>query len=162
MSSIAVAQGCKIYVPFQVEQESLTIYEADKEDASKQVLVPIDIEEAVRSGSLWQCRIEGNVELDAFVRFAAALDDGEAACLAIALSREWTVATDDKKAIRLATSAGVPVITTPAIIKKWMDITKPTEEQIAEVIHRIERFAKFQPNRSNADYGWWIQLGSAS
>ena len=47
------------------------------------------------------------------VEFAAQIDDGEASCLAIAKSRGWLVATDDRKAIRLAVKSGISVITTP-------------------------------------------------
>ncbi len=46
-------------------------------------------------------------------------------CLALAESRGWVVATDDRKAVRVAGQAGLTVVSTPAIVKAWADATRP-------------------------------------
>ena len=44
-------------------------------------------------------------------------------CIAIAEQRGWTVATDDRKAIRVAQQAGLTVVSCPELVKRWADAT---------------------------------------
>ena len=157
-SDILQAQEGSFHVSAEVRGEALAIYQPATDDAEKLVLTPIDLSPVVQSGMLKECKLERSAEMDSFVEFAVQLDDGEASCLAIAKSRGWCVATDDKKAIRLATAEGISVATTPQIIKKWVDVVVPDSGEVADVLFRIERFAKFRPHRTNIFFSWWASL----
>jgi hypothetical protein len=87
--------------------------------------------DSLAPGLLTVVRPETEVELAAYVTFASELDDGEAMALAIAQSRGWQLATDDRKAIRLAGEAGVPVLTTPTVVKRWVDALGPRPQRSA-------------------------------
>jgi predicted nucleic acid-binding protein len=83
------------------------------------------------------------------------LDDGEAACLAIAKVRGWTLATDDRKGRREAGALGVPVVTTPELVKRWADATKADDEAVAKVLKAIQDFARFFPHKTMPLHPWW-------
>ena len=155
---IVRAQGGQFFVPERVQAEALSIRKPDAEDATKQVAEPIDLTAALETGVIQQCRVEGRAENEHFVRYATQLDDGEAACLAIAKRRGWTIATDDKKAIRMATTEEVAVITTPELLYRWVETTAPHESRIAQVLRNVERFAHFRLGRTASHYRWWTRL----
>lgn len=158
LSDILQAQRESFHVSSEVQGEALAIYQPAADDATKLQLTPIDLSLAVQSGVLKVCKLEQSHEVDAFVEFAVQLDDGEASCLAIAKSRRWSVATDDKKAIRLANAEGISVATTPQIVKTWVDVAIPESDEVVDVLLRIERFAKFRPHRANVFFDWWASL----
>jgi hypothetical protein len=155
----SIFRACgEFWIPIQVQNEALRIRRVDEDDPTRLVSQDIDLGDAMNSGHVRTCQLEGQNEVDAYVRFAMQLDDGEASCLAIAESRGWTVATDDRKARRIASENGISQISTPELILKWVDATSPSETAIAELLRRIERFARFRPRRDDPLYGWWIGL----
>jgi len=105
-----------LHVPAAVAQETYYLLQPDKDDQQKLVKVPVDLEPHFERGVLMECDVAGAEETDLFVQFASRLDDGEAACLAIAKSRGWTLATDDRPATNLAGQVGAPVVTTAQLI----------------------------------------------
>jgi predicted nucleic acid-binding protein len=158
-AELRVLEACgRFFVSEEVQAEALTIRQPDPDDPEMLVPAKIDLSIAVSQGLIAQFRLEGPDELDAFVQFAVELDDGEASCLAIAQSRGWKVATDDRKAARVASAAGIAVITTPELIQQWVAVDSPDDPDIAQVLRRIERFARFRPRRSSPHYGWWSGL----
>jgi hypothetical protein len=68
------------------------------------------------------------------------------------------VATDDRKAMRLAAESGVSVVTTPELVERWVKATAPANKEVADAIRCIERFAKFRPRRGSPLYEWWAAL----
>ncbi|MHB1038164.1 MAG: hypothetical protein ACYC35_27545 [Pirellulales bacterium] len=150
-----------LFLPNLVKQELLFIRREDEQDRT--ILVPeaIDPAAALADGLLHRCQLENDVEAEHFVRFAAAVDDGEAICLALAKCRRWAIATDDRKAIRLAKAEGIPTITTPEIVKLWADSCKATDESVAGVLQRIERYARFRPRKDAPLHDWWGGLSSS-
>ncbi len=101
-------------------------------------------------------------ETELYVRLAGNLDDGEAMALAIAKLRGWTLATDDRKARRLAGDLGVPVVTTPELVQQWVKVAKMRPAKVKELLRRIEFGARFIPADSAPGYDWWTAaLGEA-
>lgn len=149
-----------IYVPALVTEESLFVRKEDDQEQTETALVPesIDLTNALAEGLLRKCEMENEVEAEHFVRFAAAVDDGEAICLALAKCRNWTVATDDRKAIRLAKAESITTITTAEIVKLWVARCNATDEAAAEVVRRIERYARFSPRKGSPLQDWWKGL----
>ena len=83
-------------------------------------------------------------------------------CLAIAESRGWIVATDDRKAIRTGQAAGLTVISCPELVKKWADAARPAAPILQGVLKDIQFLAQFRPNSSMPCYKWWTdQLAKA-
>jgi predicted nucleic acid-binding protein len=82
--------------------------------------------------------------------------DGEAMCLALAEQRRWLVATDDRKAIRVAKQAGLKVVSCPELIKAWADATGADPAALNKVLEDIEVLAQFKPNPSMPEYQWWV------
>lgn len=155
--SILEAFGGELYVPdVVVQQEALYVRRKDDDDESKLIPEAVDLSPALQAGLIQECSIEGEAEAEGFVEFSVELDDGEAACLAIAKCRGWTVATDDRKATRIAAEHGVSTITTPELIKKWSDDSGVTDEIVAKVLQDIQLFARFVPRRSSPLREWWI------
>ena len=97
-------------------------------------------------------------EADAFVEYAAELrDDGESATCAIAFARRWAIATDDRAAIRLIERRApeTQVVTTPELVKHWVESTDPSPEAVRRVIERIQEIGRYQPPRSHPLWAWW-------
>lgn len=147
-----------LFVPDLVRDESLFIRKDDDLGTSNLVPEAIDLTEAFAEGLLHGCQLEDAVEAECFVRFATAVDDGEAICLALAKCRNWMIATDDRKAIRLATAEGIGTITTAEIVRRWADSCRATEAAVAEILQRIERYARFRPRKDSPLHDWWWRL----
>ena len=151
-----------IYVPILVTEESLFVRKEDDQDQTTLVPEGIDLTDALTEGLLHKCEMDHEVEAEHFVRFAAAVDDGEAICLALAKCRNGTVATDDRKAIRLANAQGITTITTAEIVRLWVDGCNATDDAVAEVLRRIERYARFSPRKGSPLQEWWKRLSPPS
>ncbi len=155
---IVRAFGGEFFLPDRVSNEALTIRKPDEDDVTKYLSETIDLTEASDAGVIQECRIEGQAENEHFVRFAMQVDDGEAACLAIAKRRGGTIVTDDKKAIRLATAEQIAVVTTPELVHHWAEAAKPKDDEVVEALRNIELFAHFRLGRSAKYYQWWTRM----
>ncbi|HEX7380169.1 MAG TPA: hypothetical protein VF278_23815, partial [Pirellulales bacterium] len=82
--------------------------------------------------------------------------DGEAMCLALAESRGWLVATDDKEAITVAQRARLKVVSSPELLKSWSLVTEATD--VVKALMDIELFARFRPNSAMPECRWWLDL----
>ncbi len=158
IQAIVPACGDDFYLSEEVRRESLSIRQVDPADESLLIASRIDVSPEISSGLIRECRLETKEEIELYVNFAFDVDDGEASSLAIAKSRNWTVATDDRKAIRLASESGIDVITTPELVEHWVKNNKPTDVEISQAIRAIERFATFHPRRSDPMYDWWASM----
>ena len=98
------------------------------------------------------------IELGYFVALARELDDGEAATLAAAVCRGLPVATDDRKAIRVAGEQDPPVtvVSTSTLLRTWARDTSTPRQDVSEALRNIEVRASFLPNRSDPNRSWWI------
>ena len=151
--------GRRLHVPEKVLEETLYIREREGgPGAADPMLVQraVDLTAAFDAGLLHRCDLEGGEELALFVQLAAVLDDGEAACLAVAKSRGWMLATDDRRGRRGAAAIGVPVVTTPELVKAWADATSAVGAEVARVLQNIQTYARFTPHKSMPLYQWWL------
>lgn len=149
-----------VVIPKQVLSESLFIRRPGEDDPGQLVLSAIDVDLLVAEAGVKVAELDQGHELELFVRLAGILDDGEAACEAIAFSRGLDLATDDRKAIAVASDLGLEVVTTPEILMRWIDATSPEGEEIREVIKNIERFGRFKPHHASPHAKWWDENGS--
>lgn len=122
-------------------------------------MIPIDIQQHIDNGLINICDLETDEEQELFVNIAAKLDDGEAMSIAIAISRNWDVATDDKKARRVFLENAQKeqrLASTSSLIKEWAETERISEQKIKEILSKIETSARFQPARSDENYQWWV------
>lgn len=148
--------GLALHVPAAVASESLYILRPENDDQNKLVRSPIDLVPYFTEGMLIQCDIEGEGETTYFVNFATRLDDGEAACMAVAKNRQWLLATDDRLAANLAGLQGVTVLTTAELLKRWAMNSKASHMEISVALKNIQRFAKFIPQSNSPEASWWL------
>ena len=78
-------------------------------------------------------------------------------CLALAESRGWLVATDDRKAIRVAQQAGLTVLSCPELIKTWADATRPDTRIARSCPERHPTAREVQPDVDDAGVGVVVQ-----
>ena len=146
---------------FVVAKEALKIYEGPEEDpkASK---ADLNLDPLVRDGLLRVVSLRDE-EMESFIRLAQLVDDGEARTLAVAAQRGWAVASDDRKAVRLARKElDLSVRTTPQILKNWVDESEPSAEKVAAAIRNVEKRARYVPPNRHPLKEWWEKRRSAS
>ena len=154
--AVWTAGGFTWHVPSQVASESLFIRKPDADHAAKLIPEPIDLRPLIDRKILHPCDLAVGLETALFVELAADLDDGEAAALAISQARGWVLATDDRKARRLAGERGVLTVTTAELVKAWADGTGAAAGEIAEVLTNIQTFARFIPHKTMPLSAWWV------
>jgi predicted nucleic acid-binding protein len=155
--SLLQAMGPSFHIPQIVLEESLYVDGPDEQDERKTVREEIDLSLAIEANLLRTCNLETAQENALFIRFVSELDDGEATCLAIAQVRGWTVATDDRKAQRLAGECAIDVVTTPELLKRWADLQEVNDMQIRAALQRVRDFARFVPRRDAVLSEWWME-----
>jgi hypothetical protein len=98
------------------------------------------------------------VEKITFVNFAAhGMDDGEAATSAIALHRNWAVATDDRRCRSLLSqkASHLQLLSTPEFIKHWVENASPDLQLVRSTLQNIEARANYLVGRREPLYKWW-------
>ncbi len=145
------------HLPSAVQREVKYCRQHDSTQPGKFLIAPADLSGMVSSGALAVCDPVNQQELDRFIHYAAIFrSDGEAMCLAIAEDRKWVVATDDRKAIRVAQQAGMTVVSCPELLQTWADATGPDQGTLHKILQDIQVLAQFKPNPTMPGYQWWI------
>lgn len=153
LKSIPKSVAVAAYVRYE---EALRIYsglDGDEAEKSEQ----IDLQPFIDCGLLIVVSPETEAENITFVNFAAALDDGEAITGAIALHRNWSIGSDDRRATSFFTqhTPHLQVISTPELIKYWVDTANPPFETVCIALQKIRVRARYEPNLRHKLYLWW-------
>lgn len=114
----------------------------------------IDLELAIDEGLLEIHSAENDSEFAMFIDYTVDLDDGEAMTLALARNRNGIVVTDDRKAIRLASSV-VEVRSSLDVIKAWIDTEAIASSTQREVLVALQERASYVPGKSHSLRAWW-------
>lgn len=144
------------------EEETLEVYNGFEEKAT-QTKERINLKSLVVNGLLTVTPLDSENEKIEFTNFTSDIDDGEAMTGSIAKHRNWSIGTDDNAAISFfkKQTPQLQVITTPELIKAWVEIANPPPEVILSSIENIQRRAKYKPYPRHPLYEWWqVQLGS--
>ena len=132
--------------------------ELDKEENIEQMK---QVENAIKQGLLLVVDFESDVEANDILYYAAQnLGEGEASTGAIAINRNWTMATDDKKAIRVFSeeSPSLQILSTPDIIKYWSETANIDPAKLSEVLKNIRVKARYMPPKNHSLKSWWENL----
>jgi hypothetical protein len=161
--AILRASGFAWQLPAAVQGEVQYVRQHDPAQPGKFVKVPADLSGLVGSGVLTVCAPQNQQELDRFTHYARLFrSDGESMCLAIAEVRGWVVATDDRRAIRVAQQAGLTVVSCPQLVKAWADAGTLDEATLLRVLQDIQVLAQFKPNPSMPECQWWVDQLTAA
>ena len=157
VEAILRACGYAWQLPTAVQRELQFVRQPDPADPNKFISVPVDLTPLISSGVLTACQPAVQVEFDLFTQYAAIFrSDGEAMCLALAQSRGWLMATDDKKAIRVGEQAGLVVVSSPQLLKTWSETARPDQPTLLKALQDIEILAHFRPNPTMPECQWWL------
>jgi hypothetical protein len=157
IDAILRASGHSWGLPTAVQGEVQFIRQVDPADPNKLIAAPADLTPLVSAGALDLCGPNDQKELDLFTQYASVFrSDGEAMCLALAEARGWVIATDDRKAIRIAQQAGLTVLSSPQLLKTWSNVAKPDPAIVVQSLRDIELFARFRPNPAMPECQWWL------
>lgn len=126
-------------------------------DISSNTAEDIDLQSLIDRDILRLVDLDLETEAEARVNLAAVLDDGEAVTGAIALHRNWAIATDDKAVIKVFAreASHLQIITGPELVKYWVDMTQPSSETINMCLHNITIGASYRPGAKHPLYEWW-------
>jgi predicted nucleic acid-binding protein len=128
-------------------------------DEPGQPVRPVSVNPWIQAKLIEIVAPEGQREETLYVQFASQLDDGEAMSLAVCQARGCTLATDDRKARRLASSLTpdtVAVLSTAEVLHFWAGRTNTQAEVLRETIRAIERRARFVPSQGDPFRDWWL------
>lgn len=147
------------YIVEQVTNESMFIRKPDESERGFDYEA-INLDQYFKSDLLKVVHLEAESEKNLFINLADQLDDGEAATLAIAISRKMQVITDDKKAIRILRQ-DFPVVnylTTLDIIKQWSTRNLCETQEIKKALLNIMIHANYFPPRKHHLFDWWTSI----
>lgn len=151
---------------FVAEQEVVEVAPATKEEMAEEDLgterteANLTLDPLIEEGLLDVVCPEGEQEEATYVDLALQLDDGEAMTGAIAIHRAGTVATDDKKAIRVlgAQRSSPQIRRTSWLIRTWAQAAEIDHERLQSVLRNIERRGSFVPPLEDPLLGWWLRV----
>jgi predicted nucleic acid-binding protein len=164
IEAILRASGFSWQLPSAVQDEVKYVRRPDPAQPGKLMKVAVDLSGYIKAGVLKVCDPQNQRELDRFMHYATLFrSDGESMCLALAEERGWVVATDDRRAIRIAQQAGLTVVSSPQLLRAWANAAAPSQATLQQVLQDIELLAQFKPNPTMPEYQWWVdQLANAN
>jgi predicted nucleic acid-binding protein len=136
-----------------------------RSDDPAQTREAVSIDPWLLSGTVDITSPNGPLEEELYVQFAGDLDDGEAMSLAICRARGYALATDDRKARRIAGQLAPPTVqllSTSQIFHHWANRTGAAAGELKRVLSAIELRARFIPPHDDPLREWWIQSRSQS
>lgn len=138
-----------------------TIYVRSGNPTEPREAVSIDL--WLPSGVVKVVKPDSPLEEELYVQFAADLDDGEAMSLAICRARGYALATDDRKARRIAgrlAPPGVQLLSTSQIVHHWAVRTGAVPGELKRILSAIELRARFIPPHDDPLREWWMRTRS--
>ncbi len=137
------------------DKEIIRIYSGSSKRAEKYEL--INLEPFIACNLLTIVLPETDAENAAFVSFAATLGGGEAVTGAIALHRNWSICSDDRKAIAffVRNTPHLQLISTLELIKHWVDTSDVPFAIVHEVLYNMRIRARYAPIANHKLYAWW-------
>jgi predicted nucleic acid-binding protein len=118
-------------------------------------------QEAIRKGIILLEDFNAEQEEATFLNYAAELgDDGESATCAIAVHREWAIATDDRQAISFfrREAPSLQILSTLEIIQHWADVSCVSSAELQVVLMNIRSRGRYVPHRNHPLLRWWVGL----
>lgn len=138
------------------DHEALRIYSGPMEKVQESFEL-IDLQPFIEDNLLLLVDIESEGEANTYINLAERLDDGEAITGAIALNRNWAIATDDSASMRLfqTKAPDIALVSTLDLVKFWVDTEEPNIDIVRETLLNIRVRGKYEPHRNHPLIEWW-------
>ena len=121
----------------------------------------IDLQPFLTAGLLVMVSPTSEAELTSMINLAAVLpEDGEAITAALALHRRWAIGVDGLATISLLRRhiPDVQLISTPVLIKQWVERSRPPSHVIRTVLQNVQRSTGYAPSTHHPLYLWWQEV----
>ena len=118
----------------------------------------VKLDPFMKSKSLTVYGLSGDTEQTLYVDYAADLDDGEAMTLALAFSRGFSMATDDRKARRIFLKEigdSTRLLSTAQILRAWSKKEGLASGELKKLLLEVSRRGRFSPPSGDPDFSWW-------
>lgn len=150
-----IPKGCSV-AAYVKDHEVLSIYSGPINNVQETSEL-IDLQPLINEKLLHLVDIETEAEANTYVDLTQRLDDGEAITGAIAINRNWAIATDDSASVRLFQHSAphIAVISTLDLVKYWVDTKKPNEDIIRSALSNIRLRGRYEPGRNHSLFSWW-------
>lgn len=122
----------------------------------------IKLQPFVEAGLLKIVDVETEQEAESVVSLTAQrLDRGEAITGAIALHREWTLVTDDRKARAVIGQRAqhLQLLFTLELVKHWSDLNAIRPNDLSVTLQNVRRLGFYTPHKQHPLYQWWHAHG---
>jgi len=141
-----------------VAQEAMHLRADSLDDDAFEI---IQVDNLVTTGMLKICTLENQLEESLYINYAGLVGDGEAMSIAIAEVRGYKIATDDRKARRLALEAFADVrrlLFTSDLVRQWADEESIANERLKTALLDIRKRASFFPPKRDPNFHWWMDI----
>ena len=121
----------------------------------------IDLTPFIGSGLLRVDFVHGPEQAKTLVDLSRELDQGEARTVAIAYDRGFMVASDDRKARRVAQEwFGLRVLSTTELLRIWADTDGVSTQVLRDTFSSMRTGASFIPGPHDPAFEWWRNVVS--
>ncbi len=141
-----------------VEKESIYLRSEDPNSPLELVsLLPL-----ITVGLLEVCDVETEDEARLYVNYATRLDDGEAMSVALAIARDYCLATDERKARRIFLETGTRerLTCSSQLLRDWKETARISRNRTRTALLEIANRARFSPSEGDENREWWDDLCS--
>lgn len=155
IEEILQAMPCQIVITEYVKSnEALWVY-TDPNNKVKTNTTPIVLDPLIKVGLLKVVNYGNAVEAQDFVYFSQFIDDGEAVTGAIAINRGWSIASEDRGALRCfrREAPQLKLVSTFDLIQWWIDKVQPDDNLIVEILRNIWQIGGHKPHPSHSLFG---------
>ena len=160
LREITVALPYQFWVAdYVVEHEALFIWRPCPIDA-RDVKEPVDLTPLLEEGLIQLMSLVHQAEESTFVNLAVHLDDGEAITGALALHRDCSIATDDRKARRVLSqyAPSVELVSTLDLLKMWAEEVQVPRDELDAAMAEMRSGASYIPGTRDPLYNWWWSI----
>lgn len=152
----AIQESVKV-AAYVKDSEALSIYAVSKHRALPRREL-IDLQPLIDSGLIEIVDLASVDEWAIVIDLTSRrLDDGEAISAAIAVTRNWALATDDRAARRVSQQRypAIELLTTSHLVRHWADHARPQRTALANALSGIENRANFVIGQNDPQFDWW-------
>lgn len=138
------------------QKEALRVFDGPVENVRKS-RAAIDLQPIVDAGLLKVAAIESEDEAETYLTLSREIDAGEAYTGAIAMTRNWAIVADDRKARNVfgRDARDLQLLFTLDLIQHWAETADPDQNSIAATLWNVRHRAAYMPGRRDPNYAWW-------
>ena len=160
LREITVALSYQFWIAdYVVEHEAFYIWRPSLTE-NRDVQEPVDLTPLLEEDQIQLMSLESPEEEATYVNLAAYLDDGEAITGALALHRDCSIATDDRKARRILSkyAPSVGLVSTLELLKRWAEERQVPMDELGVAMAKMRSGASYVPGTRDPLCEWWRSI----